>query len=55
VVLQELEWLETLNCLRLEGRVIKDRVSLAEIGPKQGLGLGQIESGRYMQALISIF
>jgi len=52
---QELEWLETLNALRLEGKVDKIGVSLADIRPKQGVDLAKLSLVDTMQVKFNIF
>ena len=51
----ELEWLETLNALRLEGKIDKIGVSLADIRPQQGVSLAKFGLVDSIQALFNIF
>lgn len=51
----ELEWLETLNALRLEGKIDKIGVSLADIRPNQGLDLAKLGLVDTMQVMFNIF
>lgn len=51
----ELEWLETLNALRLEGKIDKIGVSLADIRPKQGLPLAKLGLVDSIQVMFNIF
>ena len=51
----ELEWLETLNALRLEGKIQKIGVSLADIRSYQGVSLAKFGLVESIQALYNIF
>ncbi|CAZ95095.1 aldo/keto reductase [Zobellia galactanivorans] len=51
----ELEWLETLNALRLEGKIDKIGVSLADIRPNQGVDLAQLGLVDTIQVMFNIF
>lgn len=51
----ELEWLETLNALRLEGKIDKIGVSLADIRPNQGVSLAKFGLVDSIQVLFNIF
>jgi len=51
----ELDWLETLNALRIEGKVDRIGVSLADIRPKQGLPLAKFGLVDSIQVLFNLF
>ena len=51
----ELEWLETLNALRLEGKIEKIGVSLADISPKDGISLAKFGLVDSIQVIFNIF
>lgn len=51
----ELEWLETLNALRLEGKIDKIAVSVADIRPKQGIALAKFGLVDSIQVIFNIF
>lgn len=51
----ELDWLETLNALRLEGKIDKIGVSLADIRSSQGVSLAKFGLVESIQALFNIF
>ncbi len=51
----ELDWLETLNRLRQEGKIDRIGVSLADVRPKQGINLAQYGLVDSIQVLYNIF
>ena len=52
---QELDWLETLNALRLEGKIAHIGVSIRDYRPADGLGLAQLGLVESMQVVFNLF
>jgi aryl-alcohol dehydrogenase-like predicted oxidoreductase len=53
--IRNLEWLETLNTLRIEGKIDKVGVSLADIRPHQGLTLAKFGLVDAIQVMFNMF
>jgi aryl-alcohol dehydrogenase-like predicted oxidoreductase len=53
--IQELDWLETLNALRLEGKVDRIGVSLRDYRPDEGIGLARLSLVHSIQVVFNLF
>ena len=51
----ELDWLETLNDLRLQGKIDQIGISLRDIRPAQGIGVAQLGLVTSIQVMFNIF
>jgi aryl-alcohol dehydrogenase-like predicted oxidoreductase len=51
----ELDWLETLNDLRLQGKIDQIGVSLRDIRPSQGIGVARLGLVTSIQVMFNIF
>ena len=52
---QELDWLETLNALRLAGKIEHIGVSIRDYRPEDGIGLAQLGLVQSMQVVFNLF
>ncbi|MEQ1769199.1 MAG: aldo/keto reductase [Devosia sp.] len=52
---QELDWLETLNALRLEGKIEHIGVSIRDYRPEDGVGLAKLALVQSMQVVFNLF
>jgi aryl-alcohol dehydrogenase-like predicted oxidoreductase len=53
--IQELDWLETLNVLRLEGKIDRIGVSLRDYRPEEGIDLARLGLVDSMQVIFNLF
>jgi len=52
---EQLDWLETLNALRLEGKIEHISVSIRDYRPDDGIGLAQLGLVQSMQVVFNMF